>query len=241
MSDYYNDVYRKRLNRYGLDYQSRIQGQREKEFDKYLYKSIYRVDFLYQEEYHPATLEPYKQSYSETQSYLLTKRDLKIPNGTVLTIDSLDGASAPWMVWWLEQVESGGYNRYIVLKMTHLLNWDFDGEKQEQWAYFLGPGTSVISETVATATGKAVYKENDRLHMFITPYTSKIKNGAYFELNYQNEIQAFKASESDINSTPGVSYVTIDPVLIRDKSEKIEPEETNQQSFWLAGGFGRDA
>ena len=41
----YFDIYEKRLNRYGLDYQSRIQGKREQNFDLYLQKSIYRVDF----------------------------------------------------------------------------------------------------------------------------------------------------------------------------------------------------
>jgi hypothetical protein len=57
---YYNDVYLKRLNRYGLDYQSRVQGQREREFEGKLLKSIYRVDFEYEGETHPATLERYK-------------------------------------------------------------------------------------------------------------------------------------------------------------------------------------
>jgi hypothetical protein len=58
--NYYNEVYRRRLNRYGLDYQSRIQGQRERDFDAYLYKSIYRVDFQFDGEWHPASLERYK-------------------------------------------------------------------------------------------------------------------------------------------------------------------------------------
>ena len=42
---YYQDVYLKRLNRYGLDYQSRIQGQREREFENYLLKTVYLVHF----------------------------------------------------------------------------------------------------------------------------------------------------------------------------------------------------
>ena len=44
---YYEDVYLKRLNRYGTDYQSRVQAQREREFEGNLLKSIYRVDFEY--------------------------------------------------------------------------------------------------------------------------------------------------------------------------------------------------
>lgn len=60
MSNYYDDIYLKRLNRYGLDYQSRLQNQRERNFEEKLLKSIYRVDFEYNGEIHPATLERYK-------------------------------------------------------------------------------------------------------------------------------------------------------------------------------------
>ena len=33
---YFEDIYKKRVNRYGLDYQSRIQREREELFDLYL-------------------------------------------------------------------------------------------------------------------------------------------------------------------------------------------------------------
>ena len=56
----YYQVYRQRLNRYGLDYQSRIQGSREREFESYLYKTIYRVDFKYEDRLIPGSLERYK-------------------------------------------------------------------------------------------------------------------------------------------------------------------------------------
>ena len=84
----YIEIYRRRLNRYGLDYQSRIQGQRDRNFDDYLLKSIYRVDFWYNDTFTPATLERYKQDHTETQCYLLTRRELDIPNGTILMVES---------------------------------------------------------------------------------------------------------------------------------------------------------
>lgn len=85
-SSYYKEAYRRRLNRYGLDYQARIQTQRERDFDSYLYKTIYRVDFEFDGEMHPGSLERSKQDHSETQAFLLTRIDTKIPNGTVLMI-----------------------------------------------------------------------------------------------------------------------------------------------------------
>jgi hypothetical protein len=57
VSKYYESVYQKRLNRYGLDYQSRVQSQRERDFENYLYKTIYRVDFEFNGEMLPGSLE----------------------------------------------------------------------------------------------------------------------------------------------------------------------------------------
>lgn len=37
---YFTDVYLKRVNRYGNDYQSRVQGKREENFEYYLLKSV---------------------------------------------------------------------------------------------------------------------------------------------------------------------------------------------------------
>jgi hypothetical protein len=159
MSDeYYYSVYKKRLNRYGLDYQSRIQSQREREFENYLYKTIYRVDFEFEGKYHPASLEKYKQDHSETQCYLLTRFELKIPAGTILEIESRDGVKTPYLVWWLEHIEASGYNKYVVLKMTHFLEWEVNGEKFSQWAYFCGPATTAIADTIKTNTP---YRENN--------------------------------------------------------------------------------
>ena len=235
---YYNEIYLKRLDRYGLDYQSRLQGQRERNFENYLLKTIYRVDFQYADKLHPASLERYKQDYSETQAYLLTRIDLKIPNGTVLDIISQDGSTRPWMVWWLEQIEASGYNRYVALKMTHQLTWTAADQTFSQWGYFRGPGTSTIQDAIRSSTGKALYSENDNLHMFITPYNEFLKKEVYFEVTQGNTKQAYVVSETDINSTPGIIYVTVDPTLIRDGSAPpTQNENDNKDDFyWLTGG-----
>jgi hypothetical protein len=44
-------------------------------------------------------------------------------------IQSRNETITPWMVWWLEQIEASGYNRYVVLKMTHYLEWQVGNEK----------------------------------------------------------------------------------------------------------------
>ena len=239
MSKYYESVYQKRLNRYGLDYQSRIQAQRERDFDNYLYKTIYRVDFKFEGKLIPGSLERYKQDYSETQGYLLTQIDVKIPNGTVLNIESRDGLITPWMVWWLEQIEASGYNRYVVLKMTHYLKWKVGEEEIEQWGFFSGPGASTIADTVRSSTGKPIYRENNNLHLFITPQNETIGRDLYLEVVQGNITQGYVVTDFDINSTPGINYVSVDPVPVRDKSSTPNRNENDKQEdfFWLQGGI----
>ena len=231
----YLEIYKKRLNRYGLDYQSRVQGQRERNFDDYLLKSIYRVDFWYNDTFTPATLERYKQDYTETQCYLLTKRDVVIPNGTILMVESKDGTEKPWMIWWQEDIEASGYNRYVVLKMTHMLTWrDAENVIHEQWAYFEGPGTSKISDTTKSSSGEALYKENNNLHQFITSYNSRISRDTYIEISYKETTTAYVVTETDVNSTPGVIYITTDPSYLREAPE--ENTAPSAAELWISGG-----
>mgnify|MGYP003311290318 CR=1 FL=1 len=233
----YIEIYRRRLNRYGYDYQSRIQGQRDRNFDDYLLKSIYRVDFWYNDTFTPATLERYKQDYTETQCYLLTRRDTEIPNGTVLMIESQDGTTKPWMVWWKEEIEASGYNKYVVLRMTHQLTWrDTEKVLHEQWSYFSGPGTSTVSDTVKSSTGEALYKENNNLNMFITSYAPTLARDVYMEVPYQETVSAYVVAETDVNSTPGVMYVSVDPSYIRDKQAESTEKSQSAASFWFSGG-----
>ena len=85
----YFDIYKLRVNRYGIDYQSRVQGEREKLFKEYLLKSLYRVDFEYENNIYPGSFEKYKQDDTQTLHYLLTETSLNMPNGTILMIPAM--------------------------------------------------------------------------------------------------------------------------------------------------------
>lgn len=239
-NNYYENAYRRRLNRYGLDYQTRIQGSRERDFDNYLYKTIYRVDFRYDNELVPGSLERNSQDYSEVQHYLLVRRDVEIPNGTILNIISKDDRITPWMVWWKEVIEASGYNRYVVLKMNQELSWYIDGEWHTQWGFFSGPGTSAMAATIKSASNNGIYLENNNNHMFITPQNDFLVQNAYFEVQQGNIKQGYRVVGFDIISTPGVEYATVDPVPLQAIPSKEEISEVAQSndasSFWLNGG-----
>ena len=240
--DYYKDVYLKRLNRYGLDYQSRVQGQRERLFENLLLKSLYRVDFEYNGELIPGIFEKYKQDETENLHYLLTRVDMNIPGGTILMIPNKDKELKPWMVYYLEEINASGYNRYIMLKMSHYLTWKArDGKEYSTWAYFYGQEDNMLKDELQSRSRMNVrYTENLKLSFFVTPINEHIRKDNYLVVNKNNPLQeAYIVTGYDINSTKGVEYVTVDPVYIRDESKVPEQTELDDPDdfFWLNGGM----
>ena len=238
--NYYEDVYLKRLNRYGLDYQSRVQAQREREFEGKLLKSVYRVDFEYQDEMHPATLERYKQDETQLMQYLLTRVSLDIPNGTILMIPDKNNILQPWMIYWLESIKASGYNRYIVLRMTHYITWrDRDGVYQKSWAYMYGQEDNMLKDEIRSRSRMdTIYGENLKLNFFIMPTNEFIRKDDYLEVGEGRLKEAYVVTGYDIQSTPGVEYVSIDPVYLRDHSPAPQqtPDDDADDFFWLNGG-----
>ena len=240
MSNYFEDVYLKRLNRYGYDYQSRVQSQRERDFEGKLLKSVYRIDFEYDGETHPATLEKYKQDETELMQYLLTRVGLKLPNGTILMIPDKDSEPQPWLVYWLESIKASGYNRYIVLKMTHFITWrDRQGNMRESWCYMYGQQDSMLKDELRSrSVMDSLYTENLKASFFIMPTSEHLRKDDYLEIGEGSLKEAYRVTGYDIQSTPGVEYVTVDPVYLRDLTPVPErtPEDSPEDYYWLNGG-----
>ena len=240
--DYYNDIYKKRLNRYGLDYQSRVQGMRERSFELLLEKSIYRIDFDYDGKINPGVFEKYKQDETRTLHYLLTRTNLNIPNGTILMISNKDNQEEPWMIYYLEDIKASGYNRYIMLKMTHYITWKArDNKIYSSWAYLYGQENNMLKDQLqARSRADARYTENLKTSFFILPINEHIRKDDYLVINENTPLEeAYVVTGYDINSTKGVEYITIDPVYIRDKNpDPIKTEtDSNEDFFWIEGGI----
>lgn len=237
----YLEIYQKRLNRFGNDYQSRIQGEREHLFDLYLLKSIYRVDFIYDGKVHAASLEKNKQDNSETRQYLLTHVDLEIPNGTILQIPNKDGIEIPWMIYYLEEIKASGYNRYIVLKMTHNLTWTArDGSTQTSYAYMYGQEDNMLKNEIKSRSRMdTIYEENMKLSFFVMPTTPYLKIDDYLIIGDEPLQEYYRVTGMDIQSTPGVEFVSVDPVYEYDLSNppEKEPMDNDEDFYWFNGGI----
>ena len=237
---YFEDIYKKRVNRYGLDYQSRIQREREELFDLYLLKTIYRFDFLFEDEEVAGSLEKYKQDETQTLQYLLTKTNVNMPNGTILMIPDKDKIKKPWLVYYLEDIKASGYNRYIVLKMTHYLTWTArDGSRQESWAYMYGQEDNMLKDEIRSRSRMdTIYGENLKMSFFVMPTTPKIKKDDYLEIGTGELKEQYRVTGYDIQSTPGVEYVTVDPTYEYDltPAPQQQPGDSEDEFFWLNGG-----
>ena len=240
MDNSYYDIYLKRLNRYGNDYQTRTQNKRERDFENYLLKSVYRIEFEYDTKINPATFERYKQDETETLHYLLTRIDVNIPNGTVLMLPNKDDELKPWMVYYLEAIKASGYNRYVVLKMTHFLNWkDREGNSRSSWAYMYGQEDNMLKDELQSRSrSDARYTENLKGSFFVLPTNEYLRKDDYLEVGEGALKEGYRVTGYDINSTPGVEYVTVDPIYLYDNSPAPAKQEGDNEKdyFWLEGG-----
>lgn len=237
----YIDIYNKRLNRYGLDYFSRLQSQRETNFEKELLKSSGRIDFMYDGQVHPGIMLRYKQDETETLQYLLTRTSLKLPNGTIIEVSNDFDEVKRWMIYYLQEIKGSGYNKYIILKMTHTIKWeDRDGIKREAFVYMYGQEDNMLKDEIRSRSRMdTIYTENLKMSFFVTPLNEHIRRDDYFELSQGNLKEAYRVTGYDVLSTPGVEFVTVDPVYLRDHSSDPikQKEDKDTDFFWLEGGI----
>lgn len=235
---YFNDIYLRRLNRYGNSYQSRIQHKREREFENYLQKSVYKIDFKCNGFFYPGILEKYNQDESQTLQYLLTRRDLVLPQGSLIETKDCVNKKQYWLIYFLENISTSGYNKYVLLKVNYYFTVKDNNNKEIKiWCYLKGPMQSVVSDTIKSGALGTIYLEDFNKYLLITQKTPFIKKDLYFTLGEDWEQMSFRVTGYDTLSTPGIEFVSLDPTYKRDLS-KI-PEKTEEDGeydyFWLQG------
>ena len=235
MIEYY-DTYLKRLNRFGTDYQSRVEGARQYSFLRYVNKSIYKVTFTDSNGVEvTGTFEPYKQDETETLHNLLVPVQYSWPGGTVFEI-----RGKKWMIVYQKEAIAKGYNKFIMLKMSHEIKWkNRKGEEQTSPAYYYGPMTEKIYDMLKTYLKGVIYKESNKYTHLVMPRTEEIMRADYLEI----EDEAFSVFGYDKVSTQGVMYITLNERHLADGTESPKPPEPTEEEpepdtsdfFWFNG------
>ena len=246
---YFDDVYLRRLNRFGYDYQTRVQNKRELEFENLLNKSVYRIDFSYKNKIIPACFEPDKQDETQVTFDLLTRVETEIDQGEILFIpDKRTGDLRPWLVWYQEDLVDRGYNNYKMLRMTHEIHWEYEGHKCCSYAYLYGQQNNMLKNEVRSRSRMDVlYAENLKSNFLVMPRNEFIKKDIIIEVGEPPFLEHYQVTGYDFNSSLGVEYVTIDPTYIHDLSaspqrgeedipDNKEPYNEPDDFFWLDGG-----
>lgn len=211
----YYDIYQKRLGRYGNTIQERIKNQRILLFEKYKAQSVYQIPFADNEgKPRTAVFEPYKQNETKFLSYLLTDLDVELQDGWCDEIFDLDNKSlGKWMVFYLEENHSRGYNKYVMLRMSHVISINGKGEYP---CYCYGQMSAQIEDLVASRKG-VWYEDKDKDGHIIMPGVD-IKKDDYVIIN-KDENEPYLVTGFDKMTIPGVVYIALNETMVRNIKE----------------------
>ena len=224
-----NDSYLQRLNRFGENFFERVQGQREADFYRYKMMSTYHVEFEGLEgETTIGTLEPHKQDETQTLQWLLVDTSVEYEAGQIYHIND-----NYWMILYLKNTKSKGYNKYCVLKMTHVISWnDREGAPHTSRAYFYGKMDRIIYDVVRNTASSPNYQEPNKETHLIMPLTHDLKREDYIEIDGEG----YLITGYDLSSVPGVIYFSLVESYIHDTTPKpVIAEGEEDLGFWLKG------
>lgn len=223
---YYDDVYIPRLNRFGTTRQERILGKRSYNFEHFLEnRSIYRVEFISNYVNYIGVLEPGKGTEKDILSYLLLPLTSSLETGAVLEI-----GEKFWLVLFYEEHTEKGYNKYKVCLLDRLVTWwDSSDVMHTSPANFNGKMTSIIKDSTNQTQGAPVFRELENYSNLIMPFSADLQQDNYLKIDGSD--RRFIVTGFDIETIPGVQYVTIDLTMRRNADKELETPAI-PTSFW---------
>lgn len=239
---YYETVYQKRLQRNGQYPNERLIKGREKNFNRFLYSSPHYVQFHYQEEGKSkrlveGVLEPFRQNQSKVLMHLLCRVEENFNAGDIVQITYRNRSSHYMFYYWDERHDSG-YNRWCLIKLNQKISWvNNDNEKYFSRAYVYSQEDNMLQNEIQSRSRFATrYLENSKLDFMILPMNKNIEIGSYLIVKVGEIERAEKVVGFDPLSTPGVYYVSMDPVPKRDLTKMPEPQEKDNIEDFFWGG-----
>lgn len=230
---YFEDVYLKRINRFGSNIQERIQGKKEYDFEYFKAKSPNKVKVYENSKFiSDGVLQNKTNSEKEVIDYLLVNKDVSFPDGTILETEQfVDLKKNKWLIFHLDEYVSIGYNRYQLVELDRTIEWIEDGLVYSEDVHFTGSGAnlrdkSITSKFTIQYNLAAVYLPNKILNLIMRT-NPNFKKGTRLLINDE----VWKVSGIDKISVPGVSYVTMEEDYV-DKMDDIDYANSKKLLDW---------
>lgn len=223
---YYEDVYLQRVNRNGTSRQERILNTKIQNFENFLPKSMYKVDFSCNYQNYIGSLQPAKGDEKDIVSYMLTSKTVDIATGSILDVITSTGANQKWLVTFKDHNDTYGYNKYKVYLLDRILTW-YDKDKKVHTSYVNVASTKDNSvKDIFKNIGGSAYREAQNYINLIMKFDTNIQKEYYCLLN--GSPRAFIVSDYDCETVPGVQYLTIDITPVRDEGSQT----ATPSGFW---------
>ena len=223
---YYEDVYLQRINKNGTSRQERILNTKMQNFENFLPKSMYRVDFNCNYQNYIGSLQPAKGDEKDIVSYMLTSKTVDIATGSILDIITSTGVNQKWLVTFKDHNDTYGYNKYKVYLLDRILTW-WASDKIIHTKYVnIANSKDASVKDVFKNLSNTTYRESQNYINIITSYDADIQKDCYCLLN--GSPRAFIVTDFDCETVPGVQYLTIDITPVRDEASQSE----TPNSFW---------
>lgn len=209
----YIDVYFARRNHMGETIQEIAQNSGERSFEKWLKESPHTVWKLSVDRglYFPGLILTNKDTEGQKEMLLNVSRNVPIRVG-----DLLNWEGEKWIILRKERKVNETYQTFSILRCNYLVQWiDEDGTLQSCWAYFVGTLSQKLRENFRVIYSGLVDSTNKTAEL-ILPHT-KIRRQTRFILNEE----AWRVSEFDQTSVPGISYISITEDTINTEDDDL--------------------
>lgn len=262
------ELYRARVNAEGSTPAERLEQGRVANFEKFLVASPHQAIFdrVNDVEEYPCVLEPHRQNEAEEICHLLCRKtvqlncgevilirtgNVKTPsanNGSLLAQDIALGIVGRFLVWYWDDRQASGYNRYTLLRLNYEVSWcnlDSGNTVYTSLGHVYGQQDNMLKNELKSRSRSAtLYLENLKAEFIVMPNNVNMKLDSYVTLNIpvDNTLveRNYHVTGFDITSTPGIVYVTMDPIYKKDltPAPTQQPGEDDDDYFFfnLAGG-----
>lgn len=229
---YFDKVYLKRVNKYGTNIQERIQNKKIHDFRVVLNKSPNKVTVFKDAETYEGVLQNKTNSEKEVVDYLLTYKNLRWSDGTILTTEEVvDLKRKKWLIFHLDEFVSIGYNRYQLIELDRDIQWIDDGIVYSEYVHFTGSGANLRDKSITSKFSiqydiSVTYLPNKILNL-VMKTNPKMKKGIRILIGDE----VWKVSGIDKINVPGVSYVTLEEDYI-DEQDDRDIANSNRLADW---------